>query len=84
MDNQQQQQQKELTTNEIITSIDNKRPKSIHSKQSINNRENTSGESSPESDAEDEFAEGLGENEGLGETIKINGNGKQEKYSYAQ
>ena len=58
MDNQQQQQQqKELTTNEIITSIDNKRPKSIHSKQSINNRENTSGESSPESDAEDEFAE---------------------------
>jgi hypothetical protein len=37
-----------------------------------------------QADAEDEFAEGLGENEGLGETIKINGNGKQEKYSYAQ
>lgn len=34
------------------------RPKSIHSKQSVayNNRD-TSGESSPESDAEDEFAE---------------------------
>ena len=37
-----------------------------------------------QADAEDEFAEGLGENESIGETIKINGNGKQEKFSYAQ
>jgi len=37
-----------------------------------------------QADTEDEFAEGLGENESIGETIKINGNGKQEKFSYAQ
>ena len=37
-----------------------------------------------QADAEDEFAEGLGENESIGETIRINGNGKQEKFSYAQ
>lgn len=38
--------------------VDKNRPKSIHSKQSIAyNNKDTSGESSPESDAEDEFAE---------------------------